>query len=558
MVAVQKLVLSGATRRRCNSASALANRVLFAAFGSAVGTLLASEGTDRDVLRPRSNLSAFAIAAALALSSGSALAQQAVISGRVTGEQGQPLAAANVFITEMSLSVGANDDGTYRIVIPAERVRGQTVLLRARAIGHTPLGRQVVIAAGEKTENFLLKQDINRLSDVVVTGTVGEGTERSKVPYAVSRLTTEDLPVPALDPITALSGKMPGVRIAQTGGRPGSNPEIMMRGPRSINATGRSQQPLIIVDGAVMNVGSLDEIGGLDIESVEVVKGAAGASLYGSTAANGVIVIKTKRGGTQEGVKFNVRSEYGFSDNNSIDYGQPINHNLQLDETGKRFCVTGAGASSPCSRTLDWMKEMYRINNVNADTTRTQQTCSGLRPRATTAVFRTCSSRRSGLVSTTTHLRRSRRSRPCPCWGSTRAGRRVADALLRQRLVYRQQGRHQSHRWPAATARSREPRLQPAPGRAGAGVELVRQGHDGSAHGCNGAFGQILRGAPAGTDYLARDTLGRYLVRGGGAGFRPTGNGGGTFLYDAENRFNERNSNATSGTSRARTSRPSG
>jgi hypothetical protein len=213
----------------------------------------------RPVLRPSSNLRSFAIAAALALSSGSALAQQAVITGRVTGEQGQPLAAANVYITEMSLSVGANDDGTYRIVIPAERVRGQTVLLRARAIGHTPLGRQVAIAAGEKTENFVLKQDINRLSDVVVTGTVGEGTERAKVPYAVSRLTPEDMPVPAMDPITAIAGKMPGVRIAQTGGRPGSNPEILMRGPRSINATGRSQQPLIIVDGAVMNVGSLDE-----------------------------------------------------------------------------------------------------------------------------------------------------------------------------------------------------------------------------------------------------------------------------------------------------------
>ena len=70
----------------------------------------------RPVLRPSSNLRSFAIAAALALSSGSALAQQAVITGRVTGEQGQPLAAANVYITEMSISVGANDDGTYEII----------------------------------------------------------------------------------------------------------------------------------------------------------------------------------------------------------------------------------------------------------------------------------------------------------------------------------------------------------------------------------------------------------------------------------------------------------
>ena len=327
----------------------------------------------RPVLRPRSNLRSFAIAAALALSSGSALAQQAVITGRVQGEQGNPLSAANVFITEMSISVASNQEGNFRIVVPAERVRGQTVLLRVRAIGHVPMSRQVVLAAGERVESFTLKQDINRLSDVVVTGTVGEGTERSKVPYAVSRLTAEDMPVPALDPITALQGKMPGVRVAKTGGRPGQSPEIMMRGPTSINTTGRTGGPLIIIDGVIMRTNNPEELGGMDIESVEVVKGAAGASLYGTTAANGVIVIKTKRGANQDGVKFNVRTEYGFSDLNSLDYGQPTNHHLQLDETGKRFCVLGSSNIAPCSQTVDWMTEILRINNVAADTVRTPQ-----------------------------------------------------------------------------------------------------------------------------------------------------------------------------------------
>ena len=79
----------------------------------------------RPVLRPRSSHFSFAIAAALALSSGSALAQQAVISGRVTSEQGQPLATANVFITEMNVSVPTNEQGAYRITLPADRVRGQ-------------------------------------------------------------------------------------------------------------------------------------------------------------------------------------------------------------------------------------------------------------------------------------------------------------------------------------------------------------------------------------------------------------------------------------------------
>ena len=71
---------------------------------------------------------------------------------------------------------------------------------------------------------------------------------------------------------------------ASTSGRPGDTPAIQLRGVTSINSSGRSTSPLFIVDGAIMNVGSLEELGGLDIESVEVVKGAAGASLYGTRA----------------------------------------------------------------------------------------------------------------------------------------------------------------------------------------------------------------------------------------------------------------------------------
>jgi len=494
----------------------------------------------RPVLRPRSTLGSFAIAAALALSSGSALAQQAVITGRVTGEQGQPLTAANVFITEMSISVGTNEQGAYRIVVPAERVRSQSVVLRTRAIGHTPLGRQITLSPGDHVENFALKQDINRLSDVVVTGTVGEGTERSKVPYAVSRLTTEDLPVPGIDPITALAGKMPGVRIAQTGGRPGSNPEIMMRGPRSINATGRSQQPLIIVDGVVMNVGSLDEVGGLDIESVEVVKGAAGASLYGSTAANGVIVIKTKRGGTQEGVKFNVRSEYGMSDVNSLNYGLPVNHNLQLDETGKRFCVAGAGAVSSCSRTLDWMREMYRINNVNADTTRTQQSVQWASPSRDDGSLQNVL--QSQIWPGQYYDAFAQIATPAPVSvtsidASGKAGAQtryfVSGAFTNNQGAIKGLDGQQQLRGRVNLDYNPRQDIQVQ-------VSSVFDKAQTDLRTNNGAFGSLLRGAPPGTDYLARDTLGRYFVRGGGTGFRPTGNGSGTFLYDSENRFLER------------------
>ena len=202
----------------------------------------------------------------------------ATITGRVTSDAGVPLQGANVVITEMNVSVGTNANGQFTIQIPPARVSGQTVQLRARSVGFVPVARPITIRSGAQTVNFELKTDVLRLSEVVVTG-VAEGTERAKVPFAVGRVTAADLPVPALDPMKALAGKVAGLRVAQTAGQPGSNPEIMLRGPTSINAQGRSQGPLIIVDGAIMNVGSLNELGGLDIESIEVVKGAAGAAI---------------------------------------------------------------------------------------------------------------------------------------------------------------------------------------------------------------------------------------------------------------------------------------
>src|SRR6478672_11815051 len=132
----------------------------------------------------------------------------AVINGTVLSEFGRPIEAAQVYITELSISVGTAGDGKYTISIPAARVSGQQVNLRVRAIGQSPGVKPIRLSAGTQTVNFELKADVNRLDEVVVTGVVGEGQERSKVPFAVAHLSTEDLPVPAMDPVTALAGKV--------------------------------------------------------------------------------------------------------------------------------------------------------------------------------------------------------------------------------------------------------------------------------------------------------------------------------------------------------------
>src|SRR5687768_13596615 len=469
-----------------------------------------------------------------------ALAQNSVLTGRVTSEFGQAIEGANIYINDLGISILTNTEGNYTINIPAARVNDQLVNLRVRAVGYQPQTRPVRMTAGTQTFNFLLKQDINRLDEIVVTGVV-EGVEKAKVPFAVSRLAMEDLPVPALDPLRALSGKVPGMRIAQTGGRPGTSPEIMMRGPTSINGNGRGQGPLIIVDGAIANVGSLEELGGLDIESVEVVKGAAGAAMYGTRAANGVITIKTKRGNNQEGTRFNVRQEIGYSDLNSLDWGQPENHQLQLDETGTRICRSQAGNVAPCSRTFDWMTEIMRINSVDADTNRTAQNSQfaslGLADLVNVYQIQQWPNRRYNILAqvsdpsptTLTSLDASGKV------GSVRyylSGQYTdePDAIKGLSGVQQRRGRVN------LDYDARSDLLVSVSSMFSNGTRDNRTG--------NGLFGQLLRGSTAGTDYVRRDSLGRYLIRSGGGGLHtPTGNGSGTYLYDLENRMDTRYSN---------------
>lgn len=504
---------------------------------------------------------AFAVAALPVLFSlpfAVASAQTAVITGRVSSEGGQRLEGANVIIADVSATAVTNATGMYTITLPSARVSGQQVLMRVRAIGYSPESRSIRLTAGSHTEDFTLRADINRLSEVVVTGTVGEATERAKVPYAIARLSADDIPVPALNPIAALSGKVAGMRIAQTSGRPGTEPQIQLRGPTSINTSGRSTSPLIVVDGVIMNVGSLTEIGGLDIESIEVVKGAAGASLYGTRAANGVIQIRTRRGGSgSDAIKFNLRTEYGFSDLNSINYGRPLYNNLVLDETGTRFCVeAGSLGASPnvaaCSRSVHWMTEVNRVNNVNADTVRTPHTIQG------------------GGVPTRERLLNHYQASTWP----GQYYNPIAQVLRRNPLALTSldaTGKVSSVRFfVSGSTQSEQGAIRDLTGnqqrRARVNLDydarsdlnfqvstMYDRGNNDNRSGGSATgsiFGQIFRGAPIGTDYLARDTLGRRIVRSPLAS--TGGNGVGTLLYDMENLTNKSQSNRFLGNLAAR------
>src|SRR5690606_5663789 len=169
---------------------------------------------------------------------------------------------------------------------------------------------------------------------------VADATSQRKLSFSVARVSEEQVSqVPAHSPVQALQGKVSGVRIGTGAGNPGSSPVVRLRGSTNLGIGG--SQPLIIVDG-VLTSNSLADIDANNIESLEVLKGPAAASFYGSDAANGVINITTKRGrniadGT---VQFQVRSEYGQS---GLQKKYPVAqyHPYEVDASGEIVLTPG-------------------------------------------------------------------------------------------------------------------------------------------------------------------------------------------------------------------------
>lgn len=235
--------------------------------------------------------------------------------GRVQGvvrEAGteQPLAGAQVFIDGTQLGVVTSGQG--RFLLPSVPAGTQT--LRVSLIGYSEHSEEIQVEEGAVvTVNVSLTSEAVALSEIVVTGVSG-ATVKAKVPFEIATLSEDDMPVPAVSAGSMIQGKVAGATVMSGSGRPGSAPTILLRGPKSINAAGRDQGPLYIVDGVILAEGLVD-IDAMDIESIEVIKGAAAASLYGSRAAAGVVQISTRRGRNMPNgdVRFTARSEYGRS-----------------------------------------------------------------------------------------------------------------------------------------------------------------------------------------------------------------------------------------------------
>jgi len=228
-----------------------------------------------------------------------AASAQRTISGKVTDSKGAPIDNATVIVKGGKAGTITNPDGTYRLTVPEN----------ARVLVFSSVGMAIVeVTIGDQTTiNPVLTALDNTLNDVVV---VGYGTQkRASVTGAISTVngnTVKELPVVSVQ--QALQGRVPGLQVTNNGS-PGTEPIVTIRGISSISY---ASNPLYVVDG--FPTGDLSTMDTRDIESVDVLKDASAAAIYGSRATNGVIMITTKKGKRDGKVSISLDSYYGIQD----------------------------------------------------------------------------------------------------------------------------------------------------------------------------------------------------------------------------------------------------
>lgn len=212
------------------------------------------------------------------------LMAQKSVSGRVVDENGNPIANASVQIRGTKLGATTNETGSFTLNVPATAKQVQVSSVGFESISMAiPASGSMVIG---------LKATSSELEGVVVTGY--SRVKKSEYVGAASRIdkkAIELVPVGSFDQI--LQGRAPGLRVSAGSGQPGASASVQIRGPKSISG---GSTPLYIVDGVPVEAGVFQSINPNDFESVDILKDASAAALYGSRGASGVIVVTTRRG----------------------------------------------------------------------------------------------------------------------------------------------------------------------------------------------------------------------------------------------------------------------
>lgn len=339
-------------------------------------------------MRVRGSLScivAAALAATLAIGNADAQTGTGTIRGRVThGASGTPLANVQLTVNGTRLGTQSRQDGTYQINgVPIGEQHVQ-----AHLIGYGPVDKTVTVVAGQTaTVDVALNQAAISLDEIVVTGTAGQARRR-EVGNSIAAINTDNTPEAPTNISNLLAGRVAGASIEMSGGSSGAGSSIRLRG---ISSVALSNQPLVYIDGVRVRsdeypknmpaggaspglrgpnvyASPLNDIDPNDIERIEIIKGAAATTLYGTEAAAGVIQVFTKKGSAG-------KATWNFSTSQGMNHERPFGIDDSNLPTSATFTPSGACTkTNECSDYLfinPWLRDGRRqayLASVNGGT----------------------------------------------------------------------------------------------------------------------------------------------------------------------------------------------
>ncbi len=249
------------------------------------------------------------------LTAGSLLAQNRQVSGTILSEDGTPLSGVTVILKGTSVGVISDGNGKFSIMAP------QNSTLTFSYLGYET--KDVYVETGTNSLEVILSSSATVMDNVVVTA-LGISKSEKSLGYSVASVSSETFEDGRESSVlNSLSGKVAGVNIMQNSGTAGGGSKIVLRGQSSLSSAG---QPLFIIDGVPVNNGSynygnngaidtgsrIGDVASDDIESMNVLKGAAATALYGARAKDGVVIITTKRGAKNQPISVSVNSSFRF------------------------------------------------------------------------------------------------------------------------------------------------------------------------------------------------------------------------------------------------------
>jgi TonB-linked SusC/RagA family outer membrane protein len=230
-----------------------------------------------------------------------AFAQGFEVSGQVTGPAGNPLEGVTIIVKGTTTGAITNQDGRYQV----EAQSGEDLLV----FTFFGLAQKEVLIGDQRQLDVQMTQDVQTMDEVVITGYGSQ--EYGNVSGSISKVKGSEFQnLPVAGATQALQGRAPGVQVVRNGGAPGNAGSIRIRGTGTVN----NADPLLVIDGVPVGIGSsLNDINPNDIESIEVLKDASAAAIYGNRGANGVVIVTTKGGKLNQPMRLNLNFYAGVS-----------------------------------------------------------------------------------------------------------------------------------------------------------------------------------------------------------------------------------------------------